>query len=231
MTGVKLSDYIDGMRKATTAESLDDAIRAPYKHSYRGPTWSKICKTRIEVGYSIVDAHPNGKFVPRMNGRKLTVAGEIYGVGRGGNSTGIRYAWHSAGEFAKSVLRRNGFSARAAYMIWDNWSQYPHRCLEIVTEALAGAYPDPTMDTLIHSYTGSGPLNYTVEQNEADTVDKRATMKCRCGGTLFDWGCGFSEDFTFISWHCNKCADVFTEYVTPGRMQEIRQPTLSVRHA
>ncbi len=228
MGEIKLSEYLCGLRQATTVNELEDAIQAPFKHSFHGRTWAAICKVRIEAGNAICANHPNGKFVPRMIGKKLVVAGESYGVGRGGNSTGIRYTWHSAGDFAKSVLKQNGFTTRAASRIWDSWAQYPHRCLSVVEEALAGGYPDPVMNTLIFSHTGCGPVNISVEQNDADKFDKRATLACKCSGTLFDWGGGFSDDFTFINWRCNRCADVFTEYVTPERMREIRQPRLPI---
>lgn len=228
MANMKLSEYLGGLRQASTAEELEAAIQAPYKHAFHGRTWTTICKVRTDVGNAIVAAHPLGKFVPRMIGRRLTVVGETYGVSRGGNSTGVRYAWHAAGEFAKSVLKRHGFTTRAASRIWDSWSDYPHRCLAVVEKALAGGYQDPVMDTLIFCYTGGGPVNITVEENNADDCGKRATMSCKCGGTLFDWGCGFSDDFTHVSWHCNQCADVYTEHVTPQRFREIRQPRLTV---
>jgi hypothetical protein len=221
---IKLSQYLEGIRSAVSIEEMEAAIQAPHKHAYHGPTWTKICKVRIEAGVRICASHPHGHFVPRLIGRKITVADESYSVGRGGNSTGIRYAWHSAGEFAKSVLKRHGFTTRAASRIWDCWHDYPHRCLAIVERALAGGYPDPVMNTLIFAYSGNGPVKISVEQNNADKIDRRATLACRCGGTLFDWGCGFSDGFTSVSWHCNQCADVFTEYVTPQRFKEIRHP-------
>lgn len=221
---MKLTQYLEGLRKSATATELEAAIHAPFKHSFHGRTWSTICKTRIECGVAICEAHPNGRFVPRMKGRALTVCGETYGVGRGQNSTGRRYAWHSAGSFAKAMLKREGFSTRAAARIWDCWSDYPHRCLSLVDEALAGELADPPLNELILAYTGGGPVNMTVEFNDADELDRRATLPCKCGGTLFDWGGGYSDDLTFVNWHCNHCSDVYTEYVTPDRFAEIRRP-------
>lgn len=218
---MKFSEYLQGIRAATTGEELEAAIQAPYKHSFSGRTWSAICKERVKTGNAICEAHSLGKFVPRMVGRKLTVCGETYGVGRGGNSTGVRYAWSNAESFAKAVFMRHGFTARAAHRIWDCWSDYPHRCLPIIEKALAGGYPDPVLDTLQFCYTGSGPVNITVEENDADEFG-RATKPCQCGGTLFDWGCGFTEGFTRVSWHCNKCADVYGEYVSNERLLKLR---------
>lgn len=227
MTKMKLSDYLDGLRAATTASELEAAIQAPYKHTFYGATWTRICKVRVESGNRIRAAHPLGKFVPFMDGRWLTVADEVHAVARGGNSAGRRYAWHAAGEFAKSVLRNHGFTVRACARIWDGWTDYPHRCLRIVEEAIAGGYPDPVMDTLTLSHMSeAGPIRYTEEQNNADACDRRATQPCTCGGTLFDWGSGSCDGFTSVNWRCNWCAGVFIEYVTPRRFREIRRPAL-----
>ena len=221
---MKLSQYLDGMRAATTVVELDAAIKAPFNHSYYGRTWSVICKTRIERGSSICEAHPNGRFVPRMIGRSLTVCGETYRIGRGGNSTGSRYMWHGAEKFAKGALQRNGFSMRAASRIWECWGDYPHRCLDIIDCGLKGGLADPPLNQLIFCGAGHGPVNITDESNAADGVVQRATLPCKCGGTLFDWGAGFSDGFTFVKWHCNRCSDVYSEYVTPERFTEIRRP-------
>ena len=51
---MKLSDYLEGMRAATSADELEAAIQAPFEHSYRGRTWSQICKVRVEAGNRIV---------------------------------------------------------------------------------------------------------------------------------------------------------------------------------
>lgn len=226
---MKLTKYLDGMRAATTAEELEAALQADFKHSYRGRTWSQICKVREEVGLAICAAHPNGRFVPMWGpGRKMTMFGETYRVGRGGNSTGVRYAWRYAGEWAMGLMRQNGLPVRASHRVWANWGQYPHRCLSTIAAALAEKIPDPVMNTLIphQLYGHERPINYSVEQNAADKSDRRASMPCpACGaGTIFDWGAGWSEGFDSISWHCNACPTSFTEYVTKDRMREIRQP-------
>ena len=222
---MKLAEYLDGINSAETAEALEAAIQAPFKHAFTGPTWSRICKARIARGNVICAASPHARFVPTFDARrKLTVCGETYKVGRGGNSTGVRYAWCSAEHFAVDVLKRNGLSQRAAHAILGEWSTYPHRCLATVEDALAGKMADPVMDTLVlsHQYT---PTQYTVEQNEADDGDRRATEPCpACGKTLFDWGAGFGSGFTFVNWHCNGCGNVYCEHVTPARFAAIRRP-------
>lgn len=220
-----LAQYLEGLRQAGTAAELERAIHAPFVHPYRGRTWAAICKVRIERGKAICQAHPNGRFIPRVEGRVLSVCGESCGVvGHAHCSTGARFYWHSAGTLAKSIMKRHGLSSRAAARIWSEWNEYPHRCLAIVEAALNGQLNDPPFDTLILSYRVSSPVNITVEANAADHVDHRATMPCVCGGTLFDWGGGFGDDLTFVHWHCNTCTRVFTEYVTQARLERIRQP-------
>lgn len=222
---MKLTEYLAGLRAATTADELEAAIRGSLNHGFRGRSWSQICKVRVECGAAICAAHPHGHLVPRMTGRTLSVCGETYGVSRGGNSTGVRYVWHSAEQFAVATLKRHGLSQRAAHSIWGSWSDYPHRCLRTIEDALAGKIPDPKIDVLILSYADGRPLNYTVEQNSADELDRRATCTCpSCKGTLFDWGGGFSSGFTFVNWHCNGCSNVYTEYVSPDRFSQIRRP-------
>lgn len=219
---MNLSTYLNGLRAAKTAAQLDSAILAPYAHSFKGRSWAAICKVRIECGVAICDAHPNGRFVPRLEGGTLTVCGEHYRVGRGHNSTGIRYVWHAAREFANDVLRRNGLSRRAASRILERWNGYPHRCLAIIEDALDGKLPDPPMNRLVYSRK-SDPIRITVAGNREDQADRRAARRCGCGGTRFDWGSGLSDGFTVVEWRCNKCRRVYVEYVTPERFAEIRR--------
>ncbi len=211
-----LDRYLNEMRSAQDGQELENIIQREPSHSFRGAIWNRICDVRIEVGLRIVDEHPLGHLVPRFvkKSRTLTLCGRSYKVPRGGNSTGVRYSWHYAGEWAKKILQENGISVRASHLIWDTWNDYPHRALEIIEEARAGKHRDPRLNRLYkHKREEWGrPINYTVEQNNADKFDKRATRPCKCGGTLFDWGAGWSLGFDFINWHCNKCPDVFTMY-------------------
>ena len=224
----KVVDYLAGLEAATTVEELEAAIQAPFRHQYQGRTWNRISEVRIRKCLEFVDNHPHGHFVPRYGGgrrRILSVCGEDYKVGRGQNSAGVRYCWHYASNWAKEVLMKNGFSKRAAYRLWDSsWADYPHRSLEIIDSALEGRISDPQLNVLIrHDRNGYGdPIRYTVEQNDADKYDRRATKPCACGGTLFDWGASFSEGFDFVNWHCNGCPNVFTEYLRPGELYALR---------
>lgn len=223
---MKLTEYLDGMRAATTAAELEAAIQADFKHSFRGRTWTQICTVRIEAGEHICVAHPHGHLVPKFGPRRaLSVCGETYKVGKGQNGAGVRYCWHYAGEWAMDLMKKHGLSIRAANQIWDCWAQYPHRALATIEKALAGEIPDPDLNVMIrHDRTGAGgPIRYTIEQNNGADGDRRATRVCACGGTLFDWGCGYSQGFNYINWHCNACPDVFSEYMTQERLYKMRQ--------
>ena len=135
----------------------------------------------------------------------------------------MRYVWSSAGDWAKARLREQGFGVRAAHRMWESgWNDYPHRCIALVDRILAGEVPDPTLNVLI-GHRGHSPIRYTIEANNADEHDWRANQPCACGGTLFDWGGGHSEGFEFVNWHCNKCPDVFTEYMTREQFYSLRQ--------
>ncbi|MBL0928543.1 MAG: hypothetical protein IBJ15_00230 [Alphaproteobacteria bacterium] len=222
---LRLADYLDGFAAANTPDELEAAIRAPIAHRYHGRTWRRICEARIDAGERICAAHPHGVFVPRLGpGRVLSLCGQTYRVGRGGNSTGVRYCWHAAGEWAMALLRKHGFSVTAAHRLWDGWHDYPHRALAIVDAALAGRIPDPPLNVLIRHQRldTTTPISLTVAANDADEVDRRASRPCECGGTLFDWGSGHSEGFAFVNWRCNACPDVFTEYMTQERLHELR---------
>lgn len=215
---MNLSDYLDGMRAARTAAELEVAIHVPFKHPFLGPTWSRISKVRRECGRAICDAHPLGAFVPRLGERhRLSVCGETYKVGYGQNSTGVRYCWHYAEQFAMDVLVRNGMSRSAAYGIWGCWSDYPHRCLEIVEDCKAGRYQDPPLNRMIFSHLSCAPVR--VGKQEAKL---RASRPCRCGGRRWDWGCGWNGWTNFINWHCDGCRRVYDECVTEERLSEIR---------
>lgn len=227
---MKLTEYLDGMQAASTAAELETAIQAagrakpPFKHPFSGPTWSRICNVRKEAGERICAAHPNGKFVPHLGSRhRLTVCGETYSVGYGQNSTGVRYCWHYAKEWACEVLARRGFSKRAATQIWDTAFDYPHRALDVVADAIAGKVPDPRFNRLIpHSrrYTTGDPVRVSRRTEAKD----RAHRPCKCGtGWLWDWGAGWDGSHSFINWHCDRCPRVYTEYVTNNRLTEIRQ--------
>lgn len=224
---VRLAEYLASMRAATTPDALQAAITAPFPHKFRGKVWDQICDVRIEAGLRICDAHPFGHFVPRFSAgrrRVLTVCGVEYRVGRGQNSAGVRWVWHAAGEFIRDVLMAHNFSRRAAYIIVDgDWSTYPHRCLDTIEKAVAGKIPDPTLNRLKFGHMGSGPIQYTVAANDADHGDRRATRKCRCGGTLFDWGAGYSHGFNFVSWRCNGCPRVFESWHDDDGFRRVRQ--------
>lgn len=219
-----LTEYLDGMRASRTADELEAAIQAPYKHAFHGRTWTRISKVQIEAGERICDAAPNGRFVPRYETRRrrLTVCGEDYRVGKGYNSAGTRYVWSYAKDWARDILLAEGFSKRAFHAVWSWAFTYPHRALRAAEKALAGQLPDPPFNRLI--YVGHGFNKTGVRVNNRRTEQKtRAHRPCSCGGWRWDWGCGWNGYALFIKWHCDRCPRVYCEYVTNKRLGEIRQ--------
>lgn len=218
---MKLAEYLNGIQSAVSASSLDDAIRRDFKHSFSGPTWSRICKARIEAGKRVCDASPHARFVPRFGaGRKLEVCGESYHVGRGQNSAGVRYMWQYAKEFAVEVLQRNGIGTRASHQVWETAFDYPHRTLGVLDEFFAGKLRDPRLNRLI--YTGRCITGTPVRVNRKTEAEQRSHRPCRCGGWLWDWGAGESCGFEFINWRCDRCPRTYTEYITCERLATIR---------
>jgi hypothetical protein len=223
----ELEPYLDGMRAATTAEELEAAFQQDQvymRHGWNSRGMRRIEEVRVEEGLRLCAAHPAGRFVP-VSGprRRLEVCGETCRIARGGNSTGVRYAWHYAETWAIGIMTAQGLSLKAAHGVWSCFRDYPHRALQIVEEALAGRMPDPQLNVLIrHERRGGGsPIRYSVEENESGH-GRRASRPCPCGGTLFDWGGGHSAGFEFVEWRCIACPDVFTEYMTKERFYALR---------
>jgi hypothetical protein len=217
---MKLKECLENMRAASTAEDLEKAFQLAIEVFPSMRTRSRICSVLIEAGKRICDNHPNGKFVPRLGKRRaLTVCGEKYGVGYGGNSTGERYCWHYTKEWTTKILVSNGFSKRASRSIY-NWAfEYPHRALQVVNDALEGKLPDPPFNRLILDHIADGP----VRVNRKKERKISAHRKCKCGGWRWDWGCGWNGYANIINWRCDRCNRVYIEYVTNERLTEIRQ--------
>lgn len=224
---MKLAEYIDGMRAARTGTELEAAIHAPFKHSFRGPTWSRISKVRKECGRAICDAHADGAFVPKYENNRISVCGEAYKVGHGQNSTGVRYCWHYAEKFVQEVLVRKGLTQTAAHAIWGQWSDYPHRCLDTLAEWRDGKLQDPVLNKLILWRTRGEPANVDRKYEEKH----RAWRPCSCGGRRWDWGSGWNGWCSFITWHCDGCTRVYGEYLSDDRFRKIRSQPQSDRNA
>jgi len=224
---LELQPYLDGMRAATTFTELEAAFqkdRTYQRFGWQSRGMSAIERVRVEEGLRLCSEHPHGHLVPRHGPRRrLEVCGGTYRVARGENSTGVRYAWAYAEGWAIDAMMRGGLSRKAAHMVWGSFRDYPHRALQVVEEAMAGHIPDPELKVLIrHERNGGRPIRYSIEENERDGGDRRASRPCPCGGTLFDWGAGHSLGFEFVNWHCNACPDVFTEYMTKEQLYELR---------
>lgn len=225
---LELRPYLDGMRAATTPDDLEAAFqkdRAYQKHGFRSRGMRAIEKVLVEEGVRLCVGHPHGHLVPRYDERRrLEVNGETYRVARGGNSTGVRYAWCDARDWAIDAMTKGGLSRRAAHLVWNSFRDYPHRALQTVEKAMTGEIPDPQLDVPVRSqHPGNRPISLSVEENEREGRHRRASRACTCGGTLFDWGCGHHLGFEFVEWRCNACPDVFTEHMTRETLYALRQ--------
>lgn len=211
-SSMKLHEYLDGMRAATTADELDAAIQAPFKHLFRGRVWSEISKVRRESAARIVAAHEHSFFIPQIGPRRrLTVCGIERGVGYGQNGTGERWVWTYAQKFAEDLLRRHGFSRRAAHAIWSHATDgYAHRAIQQVEDALDGKMPDPPFYRLI--LQGLSFSNEPVKVDREYEAKHRDHRPCGCGGTRWHWGSGWSGYATFVNWYCDGCPRVYGEY-------------------
>lgn len=91
----------------------------------------------IPRGLALADEHPLGHLLPRFNtrNRHLSIGDQWFRVGRGGNTTGVRYAWTYATEWARGALISNGLSDKTAKGVLDWWSKYPHRALQVLIAA------------------------------------------------------------------------------------------------
>ncbi len=142
----------------------------------------RICKVRIEAGQRICNASSHARFVPRFGrGRQLEVCGETYRVGRGQNSTGVRYVWHYAKEFAVEVLQRTGIGVRASHQIWNTAFDYPHRTLGILDE-FCGETPRSTIEPV--DLPGRSITGTPVKVNRKSEAEHRSHRPCKCGGVL-----------------------------------------------
>ncbi len=133
---MKLSEHLERIARADTPKRLDVALwnaTEEYPRSREKIRWAVS-----ERGAELCRAHPGAEFVPVVGKRRrLSLCGQTYRVGYGGNSTGERYCWHYAREWVAGKLRAAGMTARERQQI-DDWcfSLYPHRVLSAVDSFL-----------------------------------------------------------------------------------------------
>lgn len=127
---MKLSEHIENIRSADTPDALEKAFRATFDQ-FRPRTIARLHRAVIERGLELCQRSKRGALVPRWDGRhrRLHVAGQSYRVVHGGNSTGIRYAWHDAKEWARGVLREQNLDEDTIEIVLEWWREYPHRAL------------------------------------------------------------------------------------------------------
>lgn len=80
-------------------------------------------------GRQLAETVEVGRFLPRFEARRrITIDGETRSVGYGGNSTGERYVWTYAEEWAAEVLADRGIPPEVIRETLQCWG-WPHRAL------------------------------------------------------------------------------------------------------
>ena len=208
---VAIAKHAGAVRAAGTAAEVESAFQTALAELGFSDRRLKLVRAALEErGRELCAAHPRGTCVPSFGPRRvLMVCGEAYRVPNGGNSTGRRYAWHSAREWATELMQEKGLSRKAAQYVWNCYGRYPHRALQTIEEFDAGQHQDPTLNVLIPWGDATvGPIRCEVGQDP----NYPAHGPCGCGGTLFKWQTGHNDVFWWSSYRCNRCPKQFGEY-------------------
>lgn len=135
---MKLSEHLEKFGLSMSPADLEVRMQAAHKAFPSSPldrTWKRIKRAMETRGEELRALSPAGRFVPHIGPRrKMSLCGQTYSIGYGGNSTGERYAWHYAEEWAVGVLVEGGMPEETARRIWSWCRRYPHRALEIAEE-------------------------------------------------------------------------------------------------
>lgn len=145
-----LADCVARCLASDNAEALEESfqeglcrLEAEYgswmNRGYRRAS-DRLVKDGIRVrGWQLAADSPLGKFLPRIGQRRrMSLLGQEYRVGYGGNGAGERYAWHFAEKWALERLVEAGLPAPVARGVWE-WRYWPHRALAKL--ATAGVAP------------------------------------------------------------------------------------------
>ena len=139
---MKLSEHLALIEKVETPDEMDSRLEAAYKDfpgGILGRTWVRIKRARWAGGDAMVLKSPAGPYVPTLGRRRLlSLCGQTYSVGYGGNSTAERYSWLHAKQWSVNLLTAQGISEETAESIWSWHSSFPHRALRIAEEWLKG---------------------------------------------------------------------------------------------
>lgn len=129
--GACLASHLAGINASSTAKELEARFRATFDLWKAQRTRERIREAVRVRGDQLCELRDRRALVPRYatRARRITVCGETYRVAKGGNSTGVRYAWHDANEWVKATLRKHGASESLTREIMEWWNNYPHRAL------------------------------------------------------------------------------------------------------
>ena len=140
--GMKYSDWQDYVNAAKTSEDLEFRFQE-FLVAWRNRGNRSVDKLTRDIveqrGRELAGLSPLGRFIPAFGPRRaLTVCGEKYTVAKGGNSTGVRYAWCYAKEWAVEVMKKNDFpfDDDVLNIVWSWALSYPHRALLAMEKAV-----------------------------------------------------------------------------------------------
>ena len=127
---MNLTEHLQLIQSSPSARELEKRFQETLR-LYRWRTQGRIIRAVQRRGAELVAASPAGFYVPQLGRRRrMWLCGEEYSVGYGQNSTGERYSWEYAKQWALSTMRKHKVPPATAKHIMDWWGHYPHRALQ-----------------------------------------------------------------------------------------------------
>lgn len=220
----QLANSLKAISKARTPSDLEKLFQEAHMNNKSHPssrTWRQIGGAMCERGSALVRARQAGFYVPQYGARRqLTLCGEVYRVGCGQNSTGVRYCWTYAEIWANQVLHERGAPREVRKGIWDSCFDYPHRALAVAIEWRKHPNrPEPV-------YTRPQYIKFHETVRFRGMDEDRAMRPCPgCGGDQMDWGSGhidYIEPRYSMEWRCMSCNRAEAEIMTTARLYQMR---------
>lgn len=142
---MKLKDHLGKIQASESPADLEALFQAAWRDFPHGRSSDRIHAAMRDRGTRLCAEHPRGTLIPRFDTktRRLHICGQQMAVMKGHNSSGVRYAWSAAEEFALRALGEAGVSHGLSKTIWNTWSDYPHRALRALdADTTAGGFPE-----------------------------------------------------------------------------------------
>jgi hypothetical protein len=127
---MKLIEHFERIRTASTATVLEKCFQQALSEYRSRRSRSRIWKGVRQRGLELCDLYPQKELVPRLGSRRrLSLCGDSYIVGYGGNGSGERWVWASAKQWVIDTLLGRGIPASLSKSLWDRALNYPHRAI------------------------------------------------------------------------------------------------------